>query len=864
MNLTLKSRRRIQRNVDVVSILLKDTTMSTMMRGDWHNCHWLFRGYLARFLVIACRFSLHGCTVACWTILVTSALVSHAQDTVHKVPILYCTDLFHPYVDPDDHFNLATLFAIEEFDIRGIVLENGVQQYRHPGKIPLEQMMRLTGRRIPYEIGLGEPLKTLDDDGRDQPDKFQNGVELILDVLRKSPEKVTIFTTGSLRDLAAAFNRDRKLFRQKAGRIYINIADSEVRRDCNVDLDVHAWISIMRSGLSIYWCARHDGGDRTRGRGYATWWQFPQHQLLMQSPVLLQKYFTYALSRVKGDNPLAYLSQPLSRQKMYRAFQRSSSHSHHQRSMWCTAPMLHAAGRKVVKTAEGGWAILPDPVSDTAVTNAYTFIPVRVSVDDQGAAAIDFQRQGDGQDMFLFKLIDMKTYDEVMAGGLQCLFQRMRFAGAAATTNAVKPEPLEAVEEWRRTDPDATIYLPRLGKARDGDNESLCVFKAPKSDELLATWTQSSKEGFGDNRMMIARSRDGIHWSAPTLLAGTRPSTHELQVSWGVPIVSKQGRIYLIYLREMPRSDNSRQECGAMGCAFSDDNGLTWIIADPISLPRDKFDHPDPSVPVNWWLWTVGTRDRHGRYILGYTRMASYAVRPKLKNNKWVHNDTRCAFMRFTNLDEGPDPKDLRIDWLPADGAGLEVPDVMFPHRSVAQEPSVVLLPDGRLITLMRTMTGMIYYSISKDDGDTWRKPEPLRYRDDGMAILHPMAPCPLFPLEDGRYLLLFHNNDGSRGWFSQWKPRWQENEASHLRNPAFLAVGKFHPEAHQPIWFSPPKLLLDTHGVIIGPKRTAEVATYASLTEWHGRRMLWYPDRKYFLLGKEVSDKLLDHMKAP
>ena len=54
------------------------------------------------------------------------------------------------------------------------------------------------------------------------------------------------------------------------------------------------------------------------------------------------------------------------------------------------------------------------------------------------------------------------------------------------------------------------------------------------------------------------------------------------------------------------------------------------------------------------------------------------------------------------------------------------------------------------------------------------------------------------------------------------------------------------------------PHKLLDTEGVTIGPKGTAEIATYPSLTEWRGHRMLWYPDRKFYLLGKHLPDSLL------
>jgi len=45
---------------------------------------------------------------------------------------------------------------------------------------------------------------------------------------------------------------------------------------------------------------------------------------------------------------------------------------------------------------------------------------------------------------------------------------------------------------------------------------------------------------------------------------------------------------------------------------------------------------------------------------------------------------------------------------------------------------------------------------------------------------------------------------------------------------------------------------------VPIGPKGTAEIATYPSLTDYKGRRVLWYPDRKYYLLGKYVTDEWL------
>lgn len=66
------------------------------------------------------------------------------------------------------------------------------------------------------------------------------------------------------------------------------------------------------------------------------------------------------------------------------------------------------------------------------------------------------------------------------------------------------------------------------------------------------------------------------------------------------------------------------------------------------------------------------------------------------------------------------------------------------------------------------------------------------------------------------------------------------------------------------PYWFSKPKEILDTQGRIFGPKGTASVAMYPSLTDWKGRLTLWYPDRKHFLLGKYITDEMLRDMNVP
>ena len=68
-------------------------------------------------------------------------------------------------------------------------------------------------------------------------------------------------------------------------------------------------------------------------------------------------------------------------------------------------------------------------------------------------------------------------------------------------------------------------------------------------------------------------------------------------------------------------------------------------------------------------------------------------------------------------------------------------------------------------------------------------------------------------------------------------------------------ARGRFDGNACQPIRFETPEFLMDNDGVALGFKGgRKDLAMYASITRRNGRNVLWYPERKFFLLGKEIS----------
>jgi hypothetical protein len=413
--------------------------------------------------------------------------------------------------------------------------------------------------------------------------------------------------------------------------------------------------------------------------------------------------------------------------------------------------------------------------------------------------------------------------------------------------------------ELRRSQPDYVVYKPGSvdGSTFDTGNEHFLVFDGPDGS-LMCVWTQSSYEGAGDHRIVFSRSDDeGVTWAPPRRIVGpTRPGEGRMS-SWGFPLLSRSGRIYVLWNQYQGIDDVIHQHTGTMDGCYSDDLGATWSPPVTMPMPRSPHDDPDPRVPSNWIVWQKPIRDLAGRWFTGFSRWVSKAVRTPPHNQSWTAWETVVEFMRFENIDDDPEPPDIAITYSAWGDAALRVPHYDNPLLSVAQEPSLVRLPDQRLFCVMRTMAGCIWYSLSPDDGVTWCSPRPLLRRDHGLPILEPLCCCPIYPLADGRYILLHHNNDGR---FEGCRPE----DTSKNRRPAFIALGEFRPDAEQPIWFSPSKQLMDNQGQGIGPLNRIDIGVYPSFTSRNGVEVLWHPDRKFFLLGKRITAEWLADLGAP
>lgn len=336
--------------------------------------------------------------------------VAGARAADPKIPIVHSTDLFHPHGDPDDHFDLATLFALEEFDIRGIILDDhrpGASQSAQCGRPPVEQMIHVTGRKVPWAIGLAGKMKTREDNRLDAPDASQEGVRLLLSVLRRSKEKVVLSLVGSMTDAAVAFNREPELLREKVRAVYVQAGNGPrgPQPEYNVALDPIAYVRVLESGLPIYWCPCY-GVDN-----YQTFYRLKDQSIVISActpPV--QNFFVYCFAKSK-EEPIGFLvsgKHPLPGGL---------------RQMWCTAPMFHAVGRNIYQRGEDDFvALSPKDATQAGLANKlvepYRFLPIQL--DTRKFPVLDMQATSSPTTMQVFRITDSR-YEKIMASCLKNL-----------------------------------------------------------------------------------------------------------------------------------------------------------------------------------------------------------------------------------------------------------------------------------------------------------------------------------------------------------------------------------------------------------------------------------------------------------
>ncbi|MBN2475159.1 MAG: hypothetical protein JXB62_11160 [Pirellulales bacterium] len=297
-----------------------------------------------------------------------------------RIPLIHTTDLYSPPQDPDDHVDLATVYALPELDLRAVILDPSrrfVGQH-DPGFVPVVQLNYLTGQAVPVAAGPIDPLRSPSDTAEDRPRCEQTGIELLLSSLRLCPEPALVSVMGSARVVAAAWNREPKLLQQKVRAVLVNAGATtgEPGAEWNVDLDVHAWIGLMRSGLPILWypCTGEHGPMGLAPHN--TFWLVSHRRLFDGLPKPLRAYFDYAFNyHARGDviRLLLALGEGPSWDKVLAG----------RRNMWSTASLVMAAGRVLAETSEG-WRFVAQEQAGGLKRQSLEMVSIACKVDDAG------------------------------------------------------------------------------------------------------------------------------------------------------------------------------------------------------------------------------------------------------------------------------------------------------------------------------------------------------------------------------------------------------------------------------------------------------------------------------------------------
>jgi len=123
---------------------------------------------------------------------------------------------------------------------------------RDPGFIPVIQLNCIFGRNVPCAAGPFSSMTSPQDKMLSAPAFQQLGVQLILDTLQRSDQKIDVLSFGSARPIAVAFNRAPDLLRQKVRCVHLCAgASSPDFLEWNVQLDPHAMVCLLRCDLPV-------------------------------------------------------------------------------------------------------------------------------------------------------------------------------------------------------------------------------------------------------------------------------------------------------------------------------------------------------------------------------------------------------------------------------------------------------------------------------------------------------------------------------------------------------------------------------------------------------------------------------------
>jgi len=331
------------------------------------------------------------------------------------IPMLHCTDLFRPHMDPDDHWDLACVYALAytgAVALRAVVTDYPPDKC-DPDVMAVAQMNHITHMAVPVAVGL--PRADQAPGGESAADN--PGVALILDTLRQSRRPVVINVIGSCRTLAAAAQAEPRLFGRKCRAVYLNAGTGSpdpteaAKHEYNVSLDPASYAAMFALPCPLYWMPCFERmGKPPQVAEFGTFYSFRQGDILPHLSGRVQNYFAYMLGRAEDSNWYRYLHGPRDEALL-------ADQSARDRHMWCTGGFLHAAGKAV---AHDGEIIALRAGDGRAVL---TFEPIRITCDGDGTTRWTLAERPGRR--YIVRVRDVAGYGPAMTLAMKTLLMRL-------------------------------------------------------------------------------------------------------------------------------------------------------------------------------------------------------------------------------------------------------------------------------------------------------------------------------------------------------------------------------------------------------------------------------------------------------
>jgi hypothetical protein len=353
-----------------------------------------------------------------------------------QIGLIHATDLFRPHNDPDDHFDLATVFALAakgRFELLGVMIDHPPEGLAaDPDVLAVAQLARITGLAVPVLTGSPRRLDPAEAVRPEHRDDIA-GVRALLEILRASAPPVAISIVGSARDVALAGRLEPKLFAAKCAGIYLNSGSGTPdkakasRLEYNVSLDPVSYAAIFELPCPVYWCPCFEvapgGGVPFAAGEFGTYYRFLQQDVFSRLSSRLQNYFAFMLKQGESEREnqteaealrpswLRTLEGPPDRALLERQGSRF-------RNMWSTAGLFHAAGLSI--SPAGTVASL----SGAPVPPVFTFDPVQVRCGADGIT--EWTPDPGSRDRYLFHVRDRDRYAGALTSALGELLSTLK------------------------------------------------------------------------------------------------------------------------------------------------------------------------------------------------------------------------------------------------------------------------------------------------------------------------------------------------------------------------------------------------------------------------------------------------------